>query len=171
MVRKNPAAFMLYPTHASLEVGVQALKEAGFRHTDISVLYPDDLGIKDSAEKKGANAPEGAATGASAGVVMGGALGLLASIGSLVIPGMGLFNAAGPILAALAGAGAAGVVGGVVGGLVGLGVAEGKANHFQERIKDGGTVLSVHSDNSYWTKRAKEVLQSTGAQHISCTRL
>jgi hypothetical protein len=28
-------------------------------------------------------------------------------------------------------------------------------------------LLSVHSDNSDWTKRAKEILKSTGAQDIS----
>jgi hypothetical protein len=36
-------------------------------------------------------------------------------------------------------------------------------------VKDGGILLSVHSDNSDWTKRAKEILKSTGAQDISST--
>ena len=148
MADKNTAVIGIYPTHSSLEIGVQALKDAGFRHTDISVLYPEDRGDKGSAHMKGEAAPEGAATGASAGAVVGGVLGWLAGIGTLVIPGMGPFIAAGPIIAALAGAGAAGIVGGVAGGLAGLGVPEPEANGYQDRLKDGGTLLSVHSDNS-----------------------
>jgi uncharacterized protein YjbJ (UPF0337 family) len=169
MADKNTAVIGIYPTHASLENGVQALKDAGFRHPDISVLYPEDLGDKGSAHKKGEAAPEGATTGASAGAVVGGVLGWLAGIGSLVVPGMGPFIAAGPIVGALAGAGAAGIVGGVAGSLAGLGVPEDQATGYQEQLKDGGTLLAVYSDNWYWTKCAIEILVSTGAQGIVST--
>jgi hypothetical protein len=37
------------------------------------------------------------------------------------------------------------------------------------RVKEGGILLSVHSDNADWTKRAKEILVRTGAQDISVT--
>jgi len=169
MAGKNQAVFGIYPTHASLEVGVEALKWAGFRNTAISVLYPEDLGIKSLSEKRVTNSPEGAVTGATTGAVVGGTLGWLAGVGSLAIPGAGLFIAAGPIIAALAGAGAAGVVGGLAGGLVGLGVAEGEASHLQDRIRDGGTLLSVHSDDADGTRRARDILESTGAQDITST--
>lgn len=169
MADKITAVIGFYPTHSSLESGVQALKDAGFRHTDISVLYSEDRGDKGSAHMKGEAAPKGAATGASAGAVVGGVLGWLAGIGTLVIPSMGAFIAAGPIIAALAGAGAAGIVGGVAGGLAGLGVPEPEAKGYQDRLRDGGTLLSVHSDNRYWTERAKEILERTGAQDISST--
>jgi hypothetical protein len=167
MAGKNTAVFGIYPTYSSLEGGVQALKEAGFRNTDISVLYPANLGNKDFGHVKATKAPEGAATGATSGAVVGGVLGWLAGIGSLAIPGIGPFIAAGPIMAALAGAGAGGAVGGIAGGLVGLGLPEYEAKRYQGRINDGGTLLSVHSDGSDWTKRAKEVLEATGAQDIS----
>jgi len=36
-------------------------------------------------------------------------------------------------------------------------------------VKDGGILLSVHSDDSEWTKKAKELLERTGAQDISST--
>jgi hypothetical protein len=67
-------------------------------------LFPENVGTKDFAHKKGTKAPEGATTGAGTGVVVGGALGWLAGIGALAIPGVGPFIAAGPIMAALAGA-------------------------------------------------------------------
>src|SRR5205814_3437415 len=83
---------------------VDRLKDDGFSNNDISVLFPDNAGNRDFAHKKGTKAPEGIATGASSGAVVGGALGWLAGIGSLAIPGLGPFIAAGPLLAMLSGA-------------------------------------------------------------------
>jgi len=34
---------------------------------------------------------------------------------------------------------------------------------------NGGILLSVHSDSSEWTKKAKEILERTGAQDIAST--
>ncbi len=167
MAGKNTAVFGIYPDYSSVEFGVQGLKDAGFRNTDISVLYPENIGNKDFAHEKESKAPEGAATGASTGAVVGGVLGWLAGIGSLAIPGIGPFIAAGPIIAALAGVGAGGALGGIAGGLVGLGMPEYVAKRYQGRIKSGGILLSVHSDDTGWTKRAKEVLERTGAQEVS----
>ena len=65
------------------------LRDAGFRNTDISVLFPENVGTKDFAMDKGTKAPEGAATGAGSGAVVGGTLGWLAGIGALAIPGLG----------------------------------------------------------------------------------
>jgi hypothetical protein len=169
MAGKNTAVFGIYPDYASVENGVDALKAAGYRNTDISVLFPENVGTKDFAHKKETKAPEGAATGAGAGAVIGGGLGWLAGIGALAIPGLGPFIAAGPIMAALAGVGVGGAVGGLTGALVGMGIPEYEAKRYEGRVKSGGILLSVHSDNSEWTKRAKELLEQTGAQDISST--
>src|SRR6202020_1623342 len=157
----------IYPEYASVENGVDALKAAGFRNTDISVLFPENVGTKDFAHKKETKAPEGATTGATTGAVIGGGLGWLAGIGGLAIPGLGPFIAAGPLMAALAGGGVGGAVGGIAGALIGMGIPEYEAKRYEGRIKDGGILLSVHSDNSEWTKRAKQILERTGAQDIS----
>ena len=169
MAGKNTAVFGIYPDYASVERGVDALQAAEFRNTDISVLFPENVGTKDFAHEKGTKAPEGTATGASAGAVIGGGLGWLAGIGALAIPGVGPFIAAGPIVAALAGVGVGGVVGGITGALVGMGIPEYEAKRYEGRVKSGGILLSVHSDNSEWTKRAKDILKQTGAQDISST--
>src|SRR6202158_2377432 len=81
------------------------LKAAGFSENDVSVLFPDKQGTKDFAHEQNTKAPEGATTGAGTGAVLGGALGWMVGIGALAIPGLGVFIAAGPIMAALAGAG------------------------------------------------------------------
>ena len=119
MAGKNTAVFGLYRNRMAVENAVDSLKLAGFRNTDISVLFPENAGTKDFAVEKGTKAPEGATAGAGTGAVVCGALGWLAGIGALAIPGVGPFIAAGPIVAALAGVGAGSVVGGITGALIG----------------------------------------------------
>jgi len=169
MAGKNTAVLGIYRDQLSVENAVDALRQEGFRNTDISVLFPENEGTKDFAHEKNTKAPEGATTGATSGALIGGGLGWLAGIGALAIPGLGPFIAAGPIMAALAGAGAGGVVGGLTGALVGMGIPEYEAKRYEGRVKDGGILLSVHSDNSEWTKKAKQVLERTGAQDVSST--
>lgn len=169
MAGKNTAVFGIYSSYGQVESAVDALRAAGFRNTDISVLFPENVGSKDFAHQKGTKAPEDASTGAGTGALIGGGLGWLAGIGALAIPGLGPFIAAGPIMAALAGAGVGGAVGGITGALIGMGIPEYEAKRYEGRVKEGGILLSVHSDNSDWTKRAKEILERTGAQDISST--
>jgi ActD protein len=169
MTGKNTAAFGIYDSRAGVESAVDTLKTAGYRNTDISVLFPENVGTKDFATEKHTKAPEGATTGGGTGVVVGGTLGWLAGIGALAIPGVGPLIAAGPIMAALAGAGVGGAVGGIVGALVGMGIPEYEAKRYEGRVKNGGILLSVHCDNSEWTKKAKQILEDTGAQDVSST--
>jgi hypothetical protein len=164
---KNTAAFGIYRNRAELERGVDELKAADFRNADISVLFPDNQGSKEFAHEKNTKAPEGATTGATTGALLGGGLGWLVGIGALAIPGIGPVIAAGPIVAALAGIGAGGAVGGLTGALIGAGIPEYEAKRYEGRIKDGGILLSVHCDSSEWTKKAKEILERTGAQDVA----
>src|SRR5439155_1895473 len=128
---------------------------------------PENIGTKDFAHEKHTKAPEGTTTGT--GAVVGGTLGLLAGVGALAIPGLGPLIAAGPIMSALAGIGTGGVVGGVIGALAGMGIPEYEARRYEGLIKEGRVLLSVHCDSSDWVKRAKNVLQMTGAEDIAST--
>jgi Protein of unknown function (DUF3341) len=169
MAGKNTAVFGIYPNTIAVEEAVDALRVAGFRATDISVLFPENVGTKDFAHQKGTKAPEGATTGAGSGAVVGAGLGWLVGIGALAIPGAGPFIAAGPIMAALAGAGVGGAVGGITGALIGMGIPEYEAKRYEGRITKGGILLSVHADDSEWTARAKQILEDTGAEDIAST--
>lgn len=93
-------------------------------------------------------------------------LGWLVGIGAIAIPGLGPLVAAGPIVAALAGAGAAGATGGLVGGLIGAGIPEVEAKRYAGRIREGGYLISVHCDDSTWAKRAEEILEATGGHDV-----
>ncbi len=169
MADKKTAVFGIYPTAAQAEQAVDSLVVEGFFHNDISVLLPDNQSSRDFAHEKNTKAPEGTTTGVAAGGTIGGTLGLLAGIGALAIPGVGPFIAAGPIMGALAGIGVGGAVGGLVGALVGMGIPEYEAKRYEGRVKDGSILLSVHSDSSEETKRAKDILERTGAQDVSST--
>lgn len=169
MAGRNTAVFGIYPSLTAVEISVDELKAAGFRNADISVLFPESSGTRDFAHQKSTKAPEGATTSGGTGVVAGGALGWSMGIAALAIPGLGPFIAAGQIVAAFAGAGVGGTIGGIAGALIGMGIPEYEAKRYEGRVKDGGILLSVHSDNSGWTKRAKEILRRTGAQDIAST--
>jgi hypothetical protein len=169
MAGKNTAAFGIYPNQSALESGITALKNANFRNEDISVLFPENVGTKDFAHEKGTKAPEGAAAGATTGGIAGGVLGWLAGIGAIAIPGIGPFIAAGPIMGALAGVGAGGLAGGLAGSLIGIGIPEYEAKRYEGRLQRGGILVSVHCDNSEWTRRAKDILEQTGAEDVSST--
>ncbi len=163
----NTAVFGIYRDTVSLSGGLESLKSAGFRNTDISVLLPENPGTKDFVHQKDTKAPEGATAGATTGAVVGGIVGWLAGIGALAIPGIGPLIAAGPIVAMLAGAGAVGAAGGIVGTLAGLGIPEYEAKRFEGRVKTGGTLVSVHCDDHDWVKRAKRILEETGAEDVA----
>src|SRR6187549_2076786 len=105
------AIYGIAKTRAQAESIIEQLRATGFRGDDISVLFPDTAGTRDFAHEKNTKAPEGATTGGVAGMGVGATLGWLAGIGTLAIPGVGPFIAAGPIMAALGGAAVGGATG------------------------------------------------------------
>ncbi len=118
---------------------VEKLRTAGFSDNDISVLFPDKGSTRDFAHKKETKMPEGATIGAGTGGAVGGTIGLLAGIGALAIPGLGPFIAAGPIMG------------------------------YEGKVKEGGILISVHSENNDETNRAKDIFKEAGAHDISST--
>jgi hypothetical protein len=140
---------------------VEQLKKKNFSNSDISVLFADKNTSRDFAHEKNTKAPAGAITGA----VIGGALGWIAGIGALAIPGAGPFIAAGPIMAALSGV----AIGGIAGGLIGLGISESDAKRYEGKIKAGNVFISVHTDNLEEIAQAKDIFAQAGAQDISTT--
>jgi hypothetical protein len=146
---------------------VESLTADGFSPDDISVLMPDKSGTRDFAHEKGTKAPEGAVAGATTGGVLGGALGWLAGIGSLAIPGIGPFVAAGPIMAALGGATVGATLGGITGSLVGLGIPEIQAKQYVGKVRGGNVLISVHAEDGDEVRRAKDCFEASGAQDVA----
>lgn len=164
---RREAAFGIYHTREQAERGVEDLLTAGFSTDDISVLLSPDTSSRTFAHEKNSKAPEGASAGDLGGGFIGGALGLLASLGVIVFPGIGALIAAGPILAGIAGVGAGGTLGGFIGGMVGFGIPEYEARRFEGHLKKGGVLLSVHCHSSDRLESALSLLSQTGAQDIA----
>src|SRR5438874_5501180 len=167
MAGKNTAAFGIYRDRISVDSAVDALRAADFRNTDISVLFPENEGTKDFAVEKQTKAPEGTTTGATSGAVIGGALGWLAGIGALAIPGLGPLIAAGPILGALSGAAVVGAAGGLTGALIGLGIPEYEAKQYDSKLRQGNILLSVHTDDAEEARLVRQIMTEEKAEDIS----
>ena len=160
------AVYGVYSERKDVEKVVTTLKEHGFGSGDISVVFPNPDMTKEFAVEKNTKAPEGALTGGGTGLVIGGVLGWLAGIGMIAIPRIGPLLAAGPIVAALAGAGAGSAIGGIAGALIGLGLPELEAKRYEEAIKHGRILVSVHCQNMCQAETARKVLDDSGAKEV-----
>ena len=60
-----------------------------------------------------------------------------------------------------------GTVGGLTGALVGMGIPEYEAKRYEGKVKGGNALISVHSENSAETDRAKTIFEAAGGQDIS----
>lgn len=161
------SVYCIAKTVDQAEVIVDALRVSGFSNNDISVLFPDKKGSRDFAHEHNTKAPEGATAGGVAGMGVGAVLGWIAGIGAIAIPGVGPFIAAGPIVAALSGAAIGGATGGIIGALVGMGIPEFEAKQYEEKIRSGNILLSVHTEESEERKRVKEIFERAGAEDIT----
>jgi hypothetical protein len=156
----------VYSDRDAVEKAVERLRSAGFNSKDVSVVFPDREMNQEFAVEKHTKAPEGALAAGGSGLVIGGILGWLVGIGTLAIPGAGPLIAAGPIVAALTGAGVGGAVGGIAGSLIGLGVPELEAKRYEEEIKRGRILLSVHCDSVGMAHQARKVLEDSGGRAV-----
>jgi len=163
------SVFCIATSHDQADRIVDSLKVANFSNSDISALFADKNTTNDFAHEKNTKAPEGAVAGAGTGGLVGGALGWIAGIGALAIPGVGPFIAAGPIIAALSGAAIGATVGGVAGGLIGMGIPELEARRYEGRLNEGNILISVHTENAEEIERATRILSDAGAQDVCTT--
>jgi len=163
------AVFCIAPTTQQTEQIVSNLRTAGFMSNDISVLFPDKESTRDFAHEKHTKAPEGTAVGGTLGMGAGATLGWLAGIGSLAIPGIGPFIAAGPIMGALSGAALGAATGGLTGALVGAGIPEYEAKLYEGKIKGGSALISVHTPSSTSVDQVKNIFEQAKAVDISTT--
>jgi hypothetical protein len=163
------AVYCIATDAAHAERIVHLLKNANFSNNDISVLFPDKGGTRDFAHEQNTKLPEGAAAGGVAGMGTGAVLGWLAGIGSLAIPGVGPFIAAGPIMAALGGAALGGAAGGLIGGLVGMGIPEYEAKLYEGKVLGGNVLISVHTETATELTLAKKIFEDAKALDIKST--
>ena len=166
----NKAVYGIVPTHPEAASLLESLRSGGFSPTDVSILAPHNQQEIGLTVEKHSKTLEGTATGATAGGVLGGVLGLLAGIGTLAIPGLGILVAAGPLLATLSGMGLGASVGGLAGGLVGLGIPEYEAKQYEGHLEKGRVLIAVHCRDEGEIDRAKRIMEESGASDVAVSR-
>ena len=168
MKKQMNSVFGVYPNWDKAETAVTALQSAGFKNADISILVQSENVNKDAlAPERHTRAPQGMALGAFSGAILGGGLGLAASLGSLMVPGIGEVLIAGPILSILTGMGMGGAAGSVAGTFVGVGFPENKSAILEDNLRNGNVLVSVHLDDSKSRDLALQVFRETKAEEIT----
>lgn len=161
----------IFDSYNQAEGAARQIKEKGLRTDDISIV------AKGGEEKAGGTSATMGTTGRTAtmgkesraqndnisdgvvtGGILGGLAGLLIGAGSMVIPGLGIVAAAGPITGLLSGA----VTGGVVGGLVDLGIPENRSKQYESEIKSGRVLFSMRTDEDK-VGQVSSILTNNGA--------
>lgn len=163
----SKAVFCIANSESQAEKMVSDLKRSGFRDNDISVLFPDKTGTNDFAHELHSKAPEGAMMGTVTLGIIGGCVGWLVASGSLPIPDMGPFIAAGPFMAMLSCSALGAAVGGIIGALIGRGVPEFVAKRYQGKIRVGNILISVHAGSHENARKAKGVFFKAGCTDVS----
>lgn len=159
--------YAIVRTEDAARDAVAALRADGFDRGRISLLARA-AGRSPELQPGGASgewlrAPEGIVVGAA----VGGALGWLATVAALTIPGVGAVVAAGPILTALGGAAVGAASGMVAGSFLGLGMSEIEAREFQEAAVRGDVVLAVRVESIDEQARAARILAEHEARSIT----
>ncbi len=153
------------------------LLREGFSHDEISLIAnqsrsdewtartPAQTASADLRDTPETDTASDVAADAGIGAAVGGVGGLLLSFAGLAIPGIGPVLAAGPIVAALGGAGVGAATGGLIGALTDRGVPEEAASHYAEGVRRGDVLVAVHA-SSERADRASEILNRNGAVNI-----
>jgi hypothetical protein len=159
------SVFCIATSHNQADRIVDHLKTESFSNKHVSVLFPNTYDTRNSVHERNTKGP-GAVADASS---VGGVLGWVAEIGPLAIPGVGPFIAAGPVVASLSGVVFSATVGTISRSLVALGLSEPEATRYEDKVKEGNILLSVHIDDVGDIARARDIFEQAGAQYICTT--
>jgi gas vesicle protein len=167
----SKAVTAVFSDSNSAENAARQIKEEGLRTEDISVVAKHGNngdgnydargdGLKDNGAKDNGvrdNISDGVLTGG----VIGSLAGLLIGAGTLMVPGLGIVAAAGPVTGFLAG----GAVGGVAGGLIDLGIPEEKSKKYESDIKSGKILFAMNAEEKN-IDRVSDILRRNGAEKV-----
>jgi len=139
------------------------LASAGFAREDISIVAQDSKG--EYAKFVNAQTLPESETRVETGAAIGGVGGFLLGLAALAIPGIGPVIAAGPLVMAFAGATLGAVGGSLVGALNGLGIPEFEAKAYDQGVREGSTLVIVHSP-AYLVAKATDIMHQHYAVRV-----
>ncbi len=141
---------------------VEALLKDGFSRDAISfVANGQGMPVPSSGDQAGEVAVD---TGL--GAAIGGVGGFLLGFAAFAVPGIGPVLGAGPIMAAMGGAGMGAVAGSLVGVMGEHGIPEEDAKTYAEGVRRGNVLVSVHASGDR-ANRAAEVMDGHNAVNIN----
>ncbi len=152
-------ALGIFESRDQAERSVQELRNKGFDREISVVAHDDNKGQSSGLSMK--KDTDSTMDGITTGGVLGGVAGLAVGAGALFIPGIGPLIAAGPIAGLLSGA----VTGGIAGGLIDWGIPAEESQHFEEDVKQGKTLVAVHSSGPKLDDAA-HILRQHGAHDV-----
>jgi hypothetical protein len=177
----------MFHDRMSAEKAVDALLKAGYAADEVSLVMSDDARAKHfgpgakrdvvttpnvgrdpslAAPQKEGRIAEGVGVGGLVGGSVGAIVAGIAAMGSaLLLPGLGLV-VAGPLAAALVGAGAGSATGGFIGGLANAGVSEPMARHYEAGLKRGGILVAVKPRTTADVPRLRQWFDEAGADKV-----
>lgn len=155
-----------FKTRAAAEEALRRLEAIGITDKQLSIISTDETRGRNFNIESHKQVDQGVAGGATAGGLIGAALGALAVAGTLVVPGLNLV-VTGAYAGALAGLATGAVAGGFVGGLIGAGIPEYEAKIYEKEIRDGAILIAVETRDAAQKDDVKKVLQMTEAHNLA----
>ncbi|MDX2114841.1 MAG: hypothetical protein SFZ24_04360 [Planctomycetota bacterium] len=156
----------LFNTAAAASSAVNALEARGVPSSDISLIAAEGTRHEAFGIDTKTKAPEGAALGAGLGGATGALIAGLTMVGALATGGVGLL-AAGPLVAALAGAGAGAAAGGAIGTAIGFAIPENEVKHYDEAFRKGAVLVGVQATGDDRDNIVRDVLKNSGATKVA----
>ena len=162
----------LFRDSESVERACQAVTQRGYDTGDIHVVMSDDTRKRyfsgdhqTQTNTELGKAAEGGELGGPIGGTIGTIIPILVAGAFLALPGLGLV-VAGPIAAALAGAGAAGLAVGLMGALSDWGIPEERVQQYEAGIKDGGVLMGVKARSDEDARHFEQQWKAIGGKHV-----
>ncbi len=164
--RNTNAVFGILKNRGQIEMAVDELKENFFRSSDISILLPYESNSKNFVYSKATKSLEDASAGAIGGSFIDNPLSWLSGVCLITVPGIGYLAAAGPIASAVVVAETDGPLSALNTALKALKIPEYEAKNYENFIKNGKALMSIHVDSQEWFRKAKDLLDSYSASHM-----
>lgn len=155
-----------FDTNNNAAGALETLVAHGFDSGDISLIASEEFDQESFGVETHSKLAEGAAIGAGVGGASAALVAGMTAVGAVASGGIGLV-AAGPLVAALAGAGAGAAGGSVLGGLIGAAIPEHEVKHYENAIEKGHVMVGVHCDGSNECDKARDIFKQFKAEKIS----
>lgn len=163
MLTDSKTVTALFKTEEEAARAADALVQDGFTREQIGIIAGYELSQPEQHITSPEDSERKVVNALGKGIAYGGGLGAIAGgLSALLIPGVGPFVVGGALATTFLGAGLGAATGGVMAGLMKAGVDESDARLYEDALRHGGVVLTVHTDAAH-ARQAVTILDGLGA--------